>query len=165
MADLLDAVPDSVLICTQPTTESKAIQSVYANFKMNSFFGRDVICTKKRNKLSSAKSKDKHRSRKDDKRKRKERNPLRQRIFTKQEIDFDTFENFDSQLSLESMKSVKEQVSLLDIVSLSQQKQRAMARKGRQQADCGEIFDEIAERKNSEMFVVSDPNPYSPTAG
>ena len=85
MADLLDAVPDSVFICTKAWGESKAIRSVYANFKMNNFFGRDVIHTSKnRPKKSGMKQA------KVDKYTLPapaiENDPLRKRIFAQQDI-------------------------------------------------------------------------------
>jgi len=43
LSDLLDAVPDSVFICSKNIFDSDGISKgpkcVYANFKMNSFFG------------------------------------------------------------------------------------------------------------------------------
>ena len=38
----MDAVPDSVLICSKQT-ESQAIRSIYGNSRINSFFGSDVL--------------------------------------------------------------------------------------------------------------------------
>ena len=42
LSNLLDNVPDSVLICTKPT-ELKASKGVYANKRFNEFFGADVL--------------------------------------------------------------------------------------------------------------------------
>mmetsp|Transcript_39793 Transcript_39793/g.52096 ORF Transcript_39793/g.52096 Transcript_39793/m.52096 type:complete len:91 (+) Transcript_39793:140-412(+) len=42
LADLLDAVPDSVLICSRGSVDSVP-KGVYANRRMNKFFGRDVV--------------------------------------------------------------------------------------------------------------------------
>ena len=42
LADLLDAVPDNVFICSKAPGDTQ-VRGVYANFKMNNFFGRDVI--------------------------------------------------------------------------------------------------------------------------
>ena len=39
---MLDAVPDCVLICSKSKDGSKA-QNLYANMKMNNFFGCDII--------------------------------------------------------------------------------------------------------------------------
>ena len=44
LAELLDAVPDCVLICSKDQeAEAKPSQSIYANFKMNDFYGQDVV--------------------------------------------------------------------------------------------------------------------------
>ena len=46
MSDLLDLVPDSVFICTKTRTseEDKSESSgLFANFKMNQFFGCNVL--------------------------------------------------------------------------------------------------------------------------
>lgn len=47
---MLDAVPDSVLICGHQTDQTDgtrhnevAARGFYANVKMNNFFGRDVV--------------------------------------------------------------------------------------------------------------------------
>lgn len=40
--DLLDAVPDSVYICSK-AEEDRGIRSLYANSKLNSFFKTDVL--------------------------------------------------------------------------------------------------------------------------
>ena len=41
----MDAVPDSVFICDNNTDNSNS--AIYANRKMNAFFGRDVVSTNK----------------------------------------------------------------------------------------------------------------------
>lgn len=57
---MLDAVPDSVFICTKNTQNNEAKpQALYANLKMNAFFGCDVVNTdvKRRGKKGKRKAK------------------------------------------------------------------------------------------------------------
>ena len=42
LTNLFHAVPDSVLLCTKGT-DSKGAKSIFANLKMNTFFGSDVV--------------------------------------------------------------------------------------------------------------------------
>ena len=49
LGGLLDAVPDSVYICTKGGID-KAPKGIYANFKMNQFFGRRVVTDSKEQK-------------------------------------------------------------------------------------------------------------------
>ena len=50
LANLLNTVPDNVFICSKGT-ESQAMQSLYANLKMNTFFGGDIVNYKKDGKF------------------------------------------------------------------------------------------------------------------
>ncbi len=43
---MIDAVPDSVLICKKGDTETNNMEALYANLKMNSFFGCGVTNAK-----------------------------------------------------------------------------------------------------------------------
>ena len=40
---MLDLVPDSVFICSKSKGDEKAPQGLFANFRMNQFFGCDVL--------------------------------------------------------------------------------------------------------------------------
>ncbi len=42
LTNLLDALPDSVLVCTKSTEETRA-KPVFSNVKLNEFFGCDVL--------------------------------------------------------------------------------------------------------------------------
>ncbi len=48
--NLLDGLPDSVLVCTKSTEERKA-RPLYGNVKLNSFFGCDVVNSHNKSKL------------------------------------------------------------------------------------------------------------------
>ena len=41
LINVLDIVPDGVLICTK--SKNSKIEGLFANFRMNSFFGRNVL--------------------------------------------------------------------------------------------------------------------------
>ena len=64
MLDLLDSVPDKVLICKEPQ-EGLNPKCIYSNRKMNDFFGRDLVqaqkqtVKKKSNKIKSLRIKEK----------------------------------------------------------------------------------------------------------
>lgn len=55
LANLLDTVPDNVFICTKGS-ESSESQRIYANLKMNTFFGGDIVNYKKDDKFLQKKS-------------------------------------------------------------------------------------------------------------
>ena len=50
MVSLLDLVPDSVFICAK-TADEQDPEGLYANFKMNQFFGRDDISKGNKNRV------------------------------------------------------------------------------------------------------------------
>ena len=72
MLDLLDSVPDKVLICKEPQ-EGLNPKCIYSNRKMNEFFGRDLVKAEKQN-VKTAKNKIKSL-------KIKEKGPMGLRIF------------------------------------------------------------------------------------
>lgn len=131
---------------------------------MNDFFGQDVVNVK-----TSAKGQLKARSSSKNKKNRWKReitDPLKKRIFTKQDIKLDSKESQENPPSLESPHGPKEQVSLFDIVSLNQQKQKDSAKlKQLRAANDIVTFDSISDQKTTEMFVVCDPSPYSQSSG
>ena len=58
MADLLDAVPDSVLICSKGSHEQH-LRPIYANSKTSAFFGKDIFnynAPRKKSMLKSVKN-------------------------------------------------------------------------------------------------------------
>ena len=75
MIELLDAVSDCVYICSKPAKDSQP-EGLYANLKMDQFFGRSVLTRKQR--LSGPNRSKLH-----------HKNPLTKRIFASAQLALD----------------------------------------------------------------------------
>ena len=79
MKDLLELVPDSVYICTRSRDNSEP-KGLFANCKMNNFFGQDVLISGGKGTTNSTKSKVKS---------KKQLEPLQKKIFRRKKLSLE----------------------------------------------------------------------------
>lgn len=79
MKDLLELVPDSVYICTRSRDNSEP-KGLFANCKMNNFFGQDVLLSGGKRTTNSTKSKVKS---------KKQLEPLQKKIFRRKKLSLE----------------------------------------------------------------------------
>ena len=128
LANLLNSVPDNVLICTKGN-EHHQLQPIYANARINQFFGKSVVNqsrvqTNSKKKLKKVKNPyEKKNSSKD--RTVKEQTPLKRRIFRDTEVyrdkDADQFLDImqqDSEVGSSRNDSITERSQQYEEVSL-----------------------------------------------
>ncbi len=134
LSDLIDAVPDSVLICKKGDKESN-MKALYANLKMNSFFGCGITDTKTIRNNSNGRYK-----------RGVKGEPLKRKVFFKTDLNEPEQLSHNEKNPSQNTEDDGNSFSLIDIIN-ENQKQEFLS-----------LPKHAFERT---VYKVVDPNPYA----